>query len=282
MNVDLDSLQRPQAIDTPSDQAILDELKADLIALYPDIEPYLELESEPSLKILEVVAFREANVVRPHINDVLRSRLLAFATGADLDHLAAFYEVTRLPGETDTAFRERVALENKGRSTGGSKYWYEAAARRADVRVKSATVYRERLLPIIHIAILSTENGGIPTQDLLDAVSAVVLSNTVRLVNDTIVIEAAVSQPTPVVADVWLLPDAASGVLDQMGPALQEAWANEGGIGFDLEPSWLQARLHLQGVKRVEVIAPADPVIAPDGVAIAIGPITLNFKGRDY
>lgn len=281
MTIDLGSLEPPQAIETPDDGAILADLKADLIGRYPEIEPFLDLENEPVTKVLETAAYREL-ILRARINDVLRSRLIAFAEGADLEHLAAFYEVARLPGEQDEPFRERIFLEMKARSPGGGAYWYEAAARRADVRVKSAIVWRETLLPIIHIAILSTDDGGIPSPDLLEAVSAVVQSPTVRLVNDTVIVEAAVSQTTAIEADIWLLPNAAATVLDQLAPALRAAWDQESGIGFDLEPSWLEARLHQPGVKRVGIVSPAGPVIAPDGVALALGAIKLNFRGYDY
>lgn len=281
MTINLSALPSPEAIEGLSAEAILAEFQADLIGRFPAIEPTLRLESALANELLEASSYRET-LVRARINDALRSRLLAFAAGGDLDHLAAFYEVVRLPGETDAAFRERVALENKGRSTGGSKYWYEAAARRADVRVKSATVYRDPILPIIRIAVLSTENGGIPTAGILEAVSAVVQSDMVRLVNDTVIVEAAVSQGTDVEADVWLLPTASSGVLAQLEPALRAAWAGEAGVGFDLEPSWLRARLHLPGVKRVDILSPFGPVVVPDGTAVALGTIKINFKGYDF
>lgn len=281
MSIDLASLRRPQAIETVSDESILADLKTDLAERHPPSAPYLQLKSEPLVKELETVAFRET-ILRQRLNDALLSRLLAFSTGADLDHLGAFHGVERIEGEDEERYRYRIALGNKAKSPGGGKYWYEAAAMRADLRVRSARVYRETLLPIIHIAILSTDNGGIPTPDLLAAVSAVVQSPSVCLVNDTIVVEAAVSQATAIVADVWLLPDAASGVLDQIPPAVRAAWEAESGIGFDLEPSWLRARMHLPGVKRIDLVTPAAPVIAADGVAIAIGAITLNFRGVDY
>lgn len=281
MSIVLSNLAKPEAIKPISFEDILDETQDDLIERFPPIEPTLQLEASLANKLLEAGAYRET-LMRAAINDTFCSRLLAFAAGADLDHLAAFYEVERLPGEGDDAFRERVALENKGRSTGGSKYWYEAAARRADVRVKSAIVYREALLPIIHVAILSTENGGIPTQEILDAVSLVVQSDKVRLVNDTIIVEAAASQATPIELDVWLLPSAAMGVIDQIEPTLRAAWAAEAGIGFDLEPSWLRARAHLAGVKRVEPVNLPTAIVAGDGMALALGTIKVNFKGTDY
>lgn len=281
MTLNLAALQAPEAIQNLPVETILAEIKSDLIGRYPAVEPTLQLESALTTKLIEAVSYREV-LMRARINDVIKALLLAYAAGANLDHLAAFYEVVRLPGETDEALRERVALENKGRSTGGSKYWYEAAARRADVRVRSATVYRDPMLPIIRIAVLSTEGNGIPSQGILDAVSSVVQSDMVRLVNDTIIVEAAVTQGTDVEADVWLLPTAAAGVIGQLEPALRAAWTAEASVGFDLEPSWLRARLHLPGVKRVDILSPSGPVIVPDGTAVALGAIKINFKGYDF
>lgn len=276
---DLSRLPPPSIIDPLDFEQILEAMKADLAVRWPEFDALLE--SDPAMKLLEVEAYREL-LLRARVNDVFLSRLLAFATGSNLDHVGAFWEVARLDGEGDEPFRERIALTNKGRSTGGSKYWYEAAARRADVRVKSATAWRETLLPTIHIAILSTDNGGIPSSDILAAVNAEVQSDAVRLISDTVIVEAAVSQVTDIEADLWLLPSATGNLVEQIKTSVREAWEAEAGIGFDLELSWLQSRMHLSGVKRVQVNAPPASVVAPEGVAIALGEITLNVRGTEY
>ncbi|MBX8827744.1 hypothetical protein HBA93_19245 [Ochrobactrum sp. SFR4] len=108
------------------------------------------------------------------------------------------------------------------------------------------------------------------------------MSDQVRLVNDTIVVEAAASTVTDIEADVWLLPNTTNAVIEAMPVTLRKAWADESSVGFDLEPSWIEARLHVVGVKRVKVIAPFLTVVADPGVAIALGEIKLNFKGYDY
>lgn len=237
---------------------------------------------DPAVIQHEISAGRETGL-RAAINDAAASNLLPFATGADLDHVAAFYDVFRLPGELDDALRERTALSIKARSPGGSAYWYAAAARRTDVRIRDVAVYREDFWPIIHIAVLSSENGGIPDQAMLDAVSAEVQSDTVRLLNDTLIVEPAVTQIVSIKANYWLLP-AASSVVNEtyLENSLREAWAKETGIGFDLERSWIEGKLHAPGVKRIELIEPALSVIAAPGTAIALDKIELQYMGRDY
>ncbi len=207
---------------------------------------------------------------------------MLFALGGDLEHLAFFYDVERLEGETDDALRDRTVLAIKARSPGGSEWWYAAAAKRADVRIRSVKPYREKFWPIIHIAVLSNENGGIPDQKMLDAVTTEVMSDRVRLLNDTLIIEPAVATGTDIEADIWLLPDAAFGLMDVLPEILRQAWKSEAAIGFDLEPSWIEARLHVSGVKRVQVRSPLESVIASEGVALTSGSIKLNFMGRDF
>jgi phage-related baseplate assembly protein len=279
--INLTNIGQPEVIEAIDYENILVDLQTELIELFPEIEPVLQMESALANKLMQVASYREV-LLRARINDAAKGNLLAFATGNDLNHLAVFYGVDRMEGEEDEDFRDRLHIEVKGRSTGGSAHWYAAAARRADVRVKSVVVYRERLLPIIHIAVLSKENGGIPDKQMLDAVEAVVMSDQVRLVNDTLIVEAAVSSSTDIEADIWLLPNATTAIIDILPETLRAAWFVEAGVGFDLEPSWVEARLHVTGVKRVRVITPQSTLIADHGVAISLGDIKLNFKGYDY
>lgn len=281
---DFSSLPPPEVIKTFYFETILaermDDLRQRLVAAGIDYDVgHLETDILKTVHLAD--SYREAGL-RAAINDAAKANLLAFALRSDLDHLGAFYDVYRLIGETDEAFRSRLIIEIKGRSPGGGAYWYEAAARRADVRIRSVKVYREPFWPIIHIAVLSRENGGIPDQTMMDAVTAEVMSERVRLFNDTLLPESAVVTGTYIEADIWLLPDAAFGVLDTLPELLRQTWLAESEIGFDLEPSWIKARLHVSGVKRVDILSPTTSEIAGPGVAISLGNIKLNYRGRDY
>lgn len=282
---DFSSLPPPEVIKTFYYETILskrmEDLRQLLVAGGIDYDiGHLETDILKTVHLAD--SYREVDL-RTAINDSAKANLLAFALRSDLDHLAAFYDTYRLVGETDDeAFRSRIAIEIKGRSPGGSSYWYEAAARRADVRIRSAKVYREKFWPIIHVAILSRENGGIPDQAMIDAVTTEIMRERVRLLNDTLIVEPAVATGTNIEADIWLLPDAAFGILDVLPEVLRQAWLAESEIGFDLEPSWLEARLHVSGVKRVDILNPTAPEIAGPGVAISLGNIKLNYRGRDY
>ncbi|PJT19915.1 baseplate J protein [Ochrobactrum sp. 30A/1000/2015] len=281
---DFSTLPPPEVIKTFYFEAILAERMADLRLRLADAGIDYDvghLETD-ILKVVHLADSMREVTLRTAINDAAMANLLAFALGGDLDHLAHFYDVERLVGETDNALRDRTVLAIKARSPGGSEWWYAAAAKRADVRIRSVKVYREAFWPIIHIAVLSSASGGIPDQAMLDAVTAEVMSDRVRLLNDTLIVEPAVATGTDIDADIWLLPDAAFGLMDVLPEILRQAWQAEAGIGFDLEPSWIEARLHVAGVKRVHVRSPSAPVIASAGVALTPGAIKLNYMGRDY
>ena len=101
--IDLSSLPAPDVVEALDYETILDAMKQDLVARDPSFSALLE--SDPAMKVLEVAAYRELNL-RQHINDSARAVMLAHATSADLDNLAANLNVQRLavdPGDPDAS-----------------------------------------------------------------------------------------------------------------------------------------------------------------------------------
>ena len=115
---------------------------------------YLQLDSDPSVKLLQIVAYREL-LLRQRVNEAARSTMLAFATGPDLDHEAARFGVERLvinPGdesaippvtpvyESDNALRRRAQLALEGYSTAGPIGAYAYHALSASAQIKSVDI----------------------------------------------------------------------------------------------------------------------------------------------
>lgn len=282
MSLDFSTLPAPAIIEALDFEAIVDALVADVIVRFAAAGVDYDvgnLETDPVKIIFEAAAYREV-LLRARINDAARANLLAFATGSDLDHLAGFYDVIRLTGETDEALRSRVVLAIQGRSPAGPEERYAFVARSADVRVKEVRVYRVDGGPNVRIALLASDNGGVPDAAMMAAVTAAVGAANVRVVSDVIEVLAATQVTSNIAARVWLLPDTPMAVFDGLEAALRAAWSAEGGIGFDLNPSWIAAKLHAVGVAKVEVTAPAASVVVDGNTAIAIGTVTLTFSGR--
>lgn len=137
MAYNLSSLPDPQIVEALSFQTIFNELRVDFSARFPEFSALVE--SDPAIKLLEVAAYRET-ILRARVNDAFKATLLAFAAGADLDNLAAFYGLTRLSGETDPELRDRTINRIQGSSTAGGAAWYRYQALTADAGVRDARV----------------------------------------------------------------------------------------------------------------------------------------------
>lgn len=238
------------------------------------------LETDPAVILIEAESTREL-IIRAAINEGVQSTLLAYATDAGLDHLAAFYEVLRMAGENDERLKKRVILAIQGRSTGGTEARYKFIAMSADIRVEDAIVYTVGKSPLIHVSIFSTDPDGVADQALLDIVNAALQDKSVRMVNDTIVVEPSVRAVIDVIADVWLLPDTPLSILESMKTALRSAWESEQALGRDFIERWWTSKLMLPGVHKVMPVQPADQIVAP-AQSVSIGEIVLNFKGRAF
>ncbi len=279
--IDISVLPNPEVIETVDYEAIVKLMRDDLVARFPAIVGVVDLESEPARKLLEVFGYREI-VLRARINDAARANLLAFAMGSDLDHLAAFYDVVRMAGETDARLRQRVVLAIRGRSTGGTAPRYRYVALSSDIRVADAVVWREGTSPLVRCAIYATDNNGVPDAALLQTVREHLTAPDVRMVNDTILVTAAVQKVQNITARIKLLPTTSDSVIVDIENVLRADWLAERGLGFDLTRSWIVSKLMLTGVYSAEVVTPAADVIAQPSEAIAIGSVAITVLGRDF
>lgn len=281
---ELANLPEPTLIEQISFEARLTLFRTRAVELFAaagieyDVE---QIEADPLQVILQVVTYADS-LLRQRVNEAIRANLLAYATGTDLDHLAQFYDVIRNSGETDERLRTRIILTIRGRSTGGTEPRYRSVALASSPRVLDAAVYTVGKDPTVRVAVFSTDNSGVADQALLDIVNAALQDPAVRMVNDVIVVAAASRVATPITANVWLLPETGSTILDQMSAALTAAWTEQIVLGRDVTRSWIIAKLSLDGVQKIEIVAPVADVIVPPFQAAALGTITLNNMGRAY
>ena len=274
---DLASLPTPVVIETLSFETIFSELQTEFQSRYPDYSALLA--SDPAVKLLEVAAYREV-LLRNRINAAAKASLLAFATGNDLDHLAAFYGVTRLIDETDEALRLRTRQRIIGFANAGGaahyRYWaLSASPEVADVEVDSPVPGRVR------ISVLANGEADTVPDAVLDAVRAVVLRDDIRVLTDTVEVVPAVLIPITVAARIWLYPDTPMAALDAIEARFKEALAAQSGLGWDLTPSWVIGELQRPGVHKVELLAPSTDIRANANQAVRLMNLNLEFAGRD-
>ena len=274
---DLASLPTPAVIETLSFETIFSELQTEFQSRYPDYSALLA--SDPAIKLLEVAAYREV-LLRNRINEAAKASLLAFATGSDLDHLAAFYGVTRLTDETDEALRLRTRQRIIGFANAGGaahyRYWaLSASPEVADVEVDSPEPGRVR------ISVLAKGEEQTVSNAVLDAVRAVVLRDDIRVLTDTVEVVPAELMPVAVYARLWLYPDAPLETLAAIQAVFASTLAACAGLGWDLTRSWIVGQLQRAGVHKVELLSPTTDIRVAANQAVSLLSLNLDFAGRE-
>ena len=274
---DLASLPTPAVIETLSFETIFTELQTEFQSRYPDYSALLA--SDPAVKLLEVAAYREV-LLRNRINAAAKASLLAFATGSDLDHLAAFYGVTRLLNENDEALRLRTRQRIIGFANAGGaahyRYWaLSASPEVADVEVDSPDPGRVR------ISVLAKGEEQTVSNAVLNAVRAVVLRDDIRVLTDTVEVVAAELMPVTVHARLWLYPDAPLETLAAIQAVFTSTLAAYAGLGWDLTRSWIVGQLQRAGVHKVDLLSPTTDIRVAANQAVRLASLNLEFAGRD-
>ena len=290
--IDLSLLPAPQVIEALSFEDILADLKADFVARHPAAADIVDLESEPVVKLLEVVAYRET-LLRARLNDEARALLLAYSTGADLDHLGAtYYQETRLvvtPAdpialppvlevlERDEDFRQRLALKPESYSVAGPSDAFKFHALSADGNIKSASV-TSPVPGTTTVYVLSRIGSGVPDAPLLATVAAALNAETVRPLSEEVLVAAATLVNYAIDVSLTVYPGpAGEAALAAAQAALAKIAADSHTLDRDVTLSAITAAAQQPGVKRVLVNSPVAEVVcdigeAPwcTGIAVAI------------
>ena len=289
MQIDLSNLPPPEVIETLSFEVILDAMRADLIARFPQIEPTLALESTVVSKVLQVAAYREV-LIRARINDAAISLLLARAFGGNLDNLAANFNVKRLavtpavggaPAilEDDERLRRRVILAIEAYSVAGPSgaYIYHALSAVPELRDASAISVEPG---VVTVTLMKSLLDPVPTADQRERVVKALSDETVRPLTDVVIVAAPEIVDTDITAELTIYPGPDGNVIaDRARARLAEFINKVGFLGRDLRRSALFSGLHVEGVQSVNLIQPAVDLIGSPRRAIKVGAINLSITG---
>lgn len=250
--MNLSDLETPQVIEELSLSEILEQMRNKLIEIAPEFTAYLE--SDPLIKLMEVAAYREL-LLRQRVNQAAKANLLAFATGSDLDNLAAFYGIERTENETDDELRTRTQAKIVGWSSAGSRDAYKFHALNSDPRVKEANADSPEP-GLVRISILSKENNGVVSDDLLETVSDYMQRDDVRMLTDTVQVVACNLIDIDVRAKITLMSSTPIEFLGTIKRSFRNAFAKIVGLGVSISRSWIISNLFLDGVKDVQLLSP--------------------------
>ncbi|MEN5016925.1 baseplate assembly protein [Erwinia sp. Eh17-17] len=298
--IDLSQLPAPDVVEALDYETLLAERKATLISLYPAdqqaaIARTLTLESEPIVKLLQENAYREI-ILRQRVNEAARANMVAFATGGDLDQLGVNNGVSRLtitPAddgaippvaavmESDDDFRLRVAGAFEGLSVAGPTGAYEYHAKSADGRVADASAISPSPA-VVTVTVLSREGNGTAPADLLAVVDAALNDENVRPVADRVTVQSAAIVDYRVDATLFIYPGPEAEPIRAAAEARLAAFVSaQRRLGRDIRQSALYAALHVEGVQRVQLNAPAQDVILDKTQAGYCTGYTITFGGSD-
>lgn len=272
--IDLAALPDPEVVELLDFEQILAERKTYAISLWPadeqaEIAARLSLESDPLAKLVQENAYREL-LWRQRVNEAALATMLAKAKGADLEQIAANYNVQRLvitPAtdaaeavmESDDALRERTQMAFEGLSTAGPRNSYIFHARSASGLVGDATA--ESPSPaVVVVTIQALQGNGSASQSLLDIATAYLSDDDRRPVADRLTVQSATVIPYSVTAVLHMAttgPEAepirlaAEAQLDALVNARRR-------LGVEVSASAIYAALHVEGVRKVELVGWAD------------------------
>jgi phage-related baseplate assembly protein len=276
--ITLSQLPQPDVIETLDFETILAERKAYCVSLYPTeqqaaIAATLDLESEPITKLLQENAYREL-ILRQRINEAAVANMLAWAKGADLDNLAANWNVQRLtiqPGdptatppvpeikEDDAALSLRALMAWDGLSVAGPTGAYEYFALSADGKVADAKGSSPSPAQAL-VTILSTEGNGTADATLVAKVTSALNGENVRPVADRLTVQSAGIINYTINAQLHI--DSQGAEADVILQAARDSLAAfinpRRRIGVEVPRSAIDAALHVQGVRKVSLISWAD------------------------
>jgi len=279
--VDLSTLPAPVLVARPDFEARLAGKLARLVTQMPAFSALVE--SDPAMLLLEADTYDEL-VLAQAVNDAARGLLLAFATGANLDHLAALFGVQRLvvtpatstsPAvqESDTGLRQRVQLAPHAFSVAGPELAYVYHARSAHGEVIDASATSPSRGEVV-VTVLASTGSGIPSPAVLQAVRNV-LDGPVRPLTDHVTVQAAELVDFAIEARLYVFAGPDQGLILQTALGSLDAYLAEvRRLGRDIARSAQIAALHVGNVQRVELIGPADDIVIGPG---QVGnPVSIN------
>ncbi|MCS0560511.1 baseplate assembly protein [Citrobacter freundii] len=278
--IDLSQLPAPDVVETLDFETILAERKATLVSLYPEeqqdaVARTLALESEPLVKYLEENAYREV-IWRQRVNDAAKGCTLAYASNNDLDVMAGNNNTGRqivtpadnstIPPtpavmESDTDLRLRAQQAYEGLSVAGPVGAYEYHGRSADGRVADISVVSPSPA-CVTITVLSREDDGTASDELLTIVEKALNAEEVRPVGDRVTVQSAEIVPYQIDATLYFYPGPEAAPIRQAAEEKLKTYISaQQRLGRDIRQSAIYAALHVEGVQRVELAAPLADIV---------------------
>ncbi len=183
--------------------------------------------------------------------------------------------------ESDTDYRLRIQQAFEGLSTAGSTGSYQFHGRSADGRVADISVISPEPA-CVTVTVLSRENNGVASDELLAIVRTALNDEDVRPVADRVTVQSANIVDYKITASLYLYPGPESEpVLSAAKTKLQAYITAQHRLGRDIRKSAIYAALHVEGVQRVELAEPVADIVLDDTQASWCSDYSVTIGGND-
>jgi phage-related baseplate assembly protein len=129
---------------------------------------------------------------------------------------------------------------------------------------------------LVRISILSKENGGIVSEDLLESVTKYMLREDVRMLTDTVEVVPCGLVEVNVRAKIILMASTPPEILNTIRQSFESAFNKIAGLGVSISRSWIISNLFLNGVKDVELTTPSEDVLVTEIECAKLGVLELT------
>lgn len=292
--VDLSKLTMPDVVETLDFETILAARKTRMRAiltehnLLPNWDP--DNESDPIVAMLEEDSYAELNM-RQRVNDAAKACMVAYATGTDLDHIAAMFGVTRLvlseadqtkqiaaTYESDADLRNRVVLAPDGYSVAGPEgaYTYHALSASSEVLDASASSSTPGQVDVY----ILPRNGETASDALCKTVLDHLSDETRRPLTDYVVVHPAEIVRYSISAEINTFSGPDSSVVMASAQSRIETYtANAMRLGRAITLSGVYAALHTDGVEKVNLTSLSADIVCAISQAPVCSGINLRYAG---
>lgn len=293
MIIDLSQYPAPPVLETLEYEEIFAEIREEFLALFPASEEDAAALGVPSRAKMDLLLGQEGNLIskmaqsyayhamqlRARVNDASKARMVAYATGADLDHVAVRWGVTRREGEIDGVFRDRIILAIGSYQATGTEGHYATVGMAAHPEVKDVS-FTTPSKGQLRVSVLSTVGDGTPSAEVLAAVSDA-LQRSKRL-TDELIIQAPAVITYQIEASIYCYGDVDTEKVRSAAEQAAQAYADaRHALGHDVTTSGLHGALHQPGVQRAVIHSPALPLTIEDDQAAYCTGVTVTYEGND-
>lgn len=260
-----------------------------------------QLETTPAAVLQETDAYREL-LAYAAVNDAVKAGLVAFAVGADLDHLGLTAALGLPSGqrdsmlrrvivpasdstpavmESDAEYRRRLLLAPEAYATAGTAGGYLFHALWADARVLNADVWCPSPGNVV-VAVQSREGTGIAASDLIQTVRTHLSRSDIKPLTDVVTVRSVVNVPYSVSLDAYVLPGP-----DQtaVGEAIRSAVAKTAAArrtpARDMPRSAIIAAAQLDAVDKIILASPMSDIASGYGEVPVIDGLEVRVHTYD-